>query len=296
MTMPAREPGRPCGLWLGDAAGFELESVAGWLAGRVDLVRMRTVDDALAWEKAPNAGRRPAIVFLAAARPGRWPLSAVVAAARRWPLATIVGVTTSLGEGRRRSGPVLPGVEEIAWHDLPGRLQCWLADLGMGHAGPLGTPATARREERLLDALDALARTDRASRVEPVAIAGSRGADLDGLADLLTLAGRRVAETTNGRPSLDTASPLLLWDVVDAGVEDLAWLRMLAANRPGLGIVLLDSFPRGDSTEAALRAGAAAVLGRPFALDVLEGTLRRVERMGRENRVANGLGGSAGGR
>jgi hypothetical protein len=55
---------------------------------------------------------------------------------------------------------------------------------------------------------------------------------------------------------------------------------MLSANRPGLRIVLLESFPRGDSTQAAIRAGADAVLGRPVQLDALEGTLLRLELAG----------------
>ena len=43
----------------------------------------------------------------------------------------------------------------------------------------------------------------------------------------------------------------------------------------GLFIVLLDSFPRGDTVAAALRAGAAAVLGRPVCLEAVAGTLLR---------------------
>jgi hypothetical protein len=60
---------------------------------------------------------------------------------------------------------------------------------------------------------------------------------------------------------------------------------MLAANRPGRGIVLLDSFPRGDTTRLALRAGAAAVLGRPAGLEPLAGTLLRLR-----NRAETAIG------
>jgi hypothetical protein len=112
-------------------------------------------------------------------------------------------------------------------------------------------------------------------------------------ADLLALAGRRVAGTTSGRPPLDPPAPLVVWDAVAIGPDDLAWLRMVAANRPGVGIVLLESFPRGDSNQAALRAGAGAVLGRPLTLEALEGTLRRLERLDRETRGLTGLGAAA---
>lgn len=275
-------------MWLGSAAGPELECARDCLLGRLELVECRTLAEACSWEA--DTGRRPSVVMFAADRPGRWTVDAVVAAARRWPLAVMVSVVSSLGEGRRRSGPTIAGLEEIAWHELPGRLECWLAARAAGRAGALAAPATARREERLLEALDAAAGAGRRAARAPVWLAGSRNADLDGLSDLLGLAGRRVAGTTSGRPPLDPPSPLVVWDVVAAAADDLAWLRMMAANRPGVGIVLLESFPRGESVQAALRAGAAAVLGRPLTLEALEGTLRRVEGPAWESRAVTGLG------
>lgn len=291
LPRPSRDAGRPCGVWLGPTAGAELEFVREAVGDRLDLVECGTLGDAAAWESA--GGRRPAVVLLAADRPGRWLLEAVVEIARRWPLATLLGVVTSLGEGRRRSGPLIPGIDEVAWCELPGRLECWLAELATGLAGALAAPATARREERILGALDSLMAIEHGDFRAPVWLAGGRGADLEGLADMITLAGRRVAGTTPGRPPLDLVAQLLLWDVVALGPDDLAWLRMVAANRPGLGIVLLESFPRGDSTQAALRAGAAAVVGRPVTLEALEGTLRRLERRGRETKGPTGLGAAA---
>lgn len=283
---------RACGFWIGPTAGDELAFVRAALDGQLELVDHATVDDALAWEAA--AGRRPALVLLAADRPGRWSPGEIVAIARRWPLAAVIGVATSLGEGRRRSGPTIAGIEEVAWHDLPGRLECWLAARAAGRAGALGVPATARREERLLETLDAVAGLGHPARDQPVWIAAGRGGDLDGLADLLALAGRRVAGRTHGRPPLDLEAPLLVWDVVAIGPDDLAWLRMLAANRPHTRVVLLESFPRGDSVEAALRAGAGAVLGRPLVLEALEGTLRRLERKTPGSQPPTGVGGAAG--
>jgi len=287
-----RDPARACGFWIGPTSGTELAVVRAALDGGLEVVDQATVDDAIAWEV--NAGRRPEIVLLAAGRPGCWPLEEVVAVVRRWPLATVVGVATSLGDGRRRSGPTIAGVEEVAWHDLPGRLECWLATRAAGRPGALGVPATARREERLLETLDAVAGLDRAGCDAPVWIAGGRGSDLEGLADLLALAGRRVAGRTLGRPPLDLEAPLLVWDVVAVGADDLAWLRMLAANRPRTQVVLLESFPRGDAVEAALRAGAGAVLGRPIVLEALEGTLRRLARKPPGSSRPNGVGAAAG--
>jgi len=296
---------RACGFWIGPTtgeelafvrigptSGAELAVVRAAVEGQLDLVGHATVDEAIAWEV--NAGRRPEVVLLAEDRPGCWPIEAVVAAVRRWPLAGVVGVATSLGDGRRRSGPTIAGIEEVAWHDLPGRLECWLAARAAGRPGALGVPATARREERLLEMLDDVTGLHDTARDRAVWIAAGRSDDLDGLADLLALAGRRVAGRTHGRPPLELEAALLVWDVVAIGADDLAWLRMLAANRPRTQAVLLESFPRGDAVEAALRAGAGAVLGRPIVLEALEGTLRRLERKTLGSTPPNGVGAAAG--
>jgi len=280
-------------LWIGPADGMEFGPARSWLAGRgaargSDLFFFDSPRTAV--ESAVPCG--PALAVLATDRPGRWSLREVVSLSLRWPLMPIVAVTSSLVDGRRRSGPPFPGIEEVFWHDLPGRCERWLADLDAGRPGSLGLPATTRREERLLESL----RREQASGIRAVpaasgpalrsvprgsaavAVVAEHAVDLEGLADLLTLAGRRILPRRSARPALDEPADLLVWDVGRIRHSHLAWLAMLAANRPGLRIVLLDSFPRGESSLAAMRAGADAVLGRPVLLETLEGTLVRLER------------------
>jgi hypothetical protein len=218
-------------------------------------------------------------IVLASDRPGRWTTADVLLLSQCWPLAPIVSVAASLLDGRRRSGPQLPGVEEVAWHHLGGRCGWWLAGLEREQAAGLGLPTTARREERLLESMAPLSCAD-APRLPPgdVSIAAAREEDLEPLADLLAAAGYRVASRTVGRPSLEAPATTVIWDVGRSGAADLQWLRLLSANRPGVAIVLLESFPRGDATEIALRSGAAAVLGRPVPLDVLAGVLLGLAR------------------
>lgn len=286
------EATRPSAVWIGASGGTELGLAYAWLAERMHVVAADSPAAAAAAVTAANGqATGPTIVVFATDRPGRWSLADAVTIVRRWPLALVVSVATSLVDGRRRSGPPLPGVEDVAWHDLPGRLERWLTDLAAGRPGPLGMPGTSRREERLLAASDSMQQESEAegSTPLPVSIAAARAGDLEGLVDLLTLCGRKVLRQTLGRPRLDEPAPLLVWDVGGLGEEDLAWLRMLAANRPTLAIVLLDSFPRGDTTEAALRAGARVVLGRPVTLEALAGTLARLAEA-----IPTGLGPAAG--
>jgi hypothetical protein len=280
--MDAREPAsasipqQRCVLWVGATTGTELGLAHRWLAERAAVIVAETAFAAPAAVEAAGRGL-PVLAVFATDRPGRFSLDDVLAIAREWPLASLVSVVASLADGRRRSGPPLSGIEEVAWHELPGRLERWFADLAAGRPGLLGLPATSRREERILAASDSLRASRAAHEPLPVSVVAARSDDLDGLVDLIALSGRRIARRTRGRPPLDEPAALLVWDVGCLGEEDIAWLRMLVANRPDLAVVLLESFPRGEATEAALEAGAKAVLGRPVTLEVLEGTLARLE-------------------
>jgi hypothetical protein len=269
--------------WLGDAPSEELALARDWVGEFANVVDQAADEDLAA---------HPTVAVLAMHRPARWTLATAAAVSRRWPLTPLVAVVSSLADGRRRSGPWLPGVEEVAWHDLPGRLTWWLLELSAERPGTLGLPTTSRREERVAESASHVrAIVDACTPPPSVTVAGTCRTSRDGVADLLTAAGFRVANHARGRPPLDDDADLLVWDVGRPNDTDLAWLGMLAANRPGLGIVLLDSFPRGDTARAALRAGAAAVLGRPVGLEALVGTLLRL-RLGR--RTAIGATGPAG--
>ncbi len=281
----AFKPGTHQLLWLGDLGLGEAAELA---LARHAIARLATVhamaDMAAAVTDPPAVFRErsPAVILLAAATPARWTLGDAVALAIRWPLAPLVSVAGSLADGRRRSGPPLPGVEEVPWHDLTGRLAAWLADREAGLPGTLGLPATARREERILEGVrrrqagGRLAAASGSDSRVAVSVAATRQAALDGLAGLVGATGGRVVCCTQGRPPLDDPTRLLVWEpgIVDGGA--LAWLRLLAANQPRRRVILLDSFPRAETTTAARQAGAAAVLGLPLSAEALAGTLTRL--------------------
>lgn len=254
--------------WLGDATAEELVLARAWVGEFATLVEPVAAAEPVS---------HPRVAVLAAHRPAAWTLSSAAAVSRRWPLTPLVAVVSSLADGRRRSGPWLPGVEEVVWHDLPGRLTWWLAELAAGRPGTLGLPTTARREDRITATAGHVRAVVAACGQPPaVAVAGACRTALESVADLLTAAGFRVTSRVRGRPRLDDDADLLVWDAGRLTETDRAWLEMLAAHRPGLGIVVLDSFPRGDTVRATLRAGATAVLGRPVGLEALVGTLLRI--------------------
>lgn len=226
---------------------------------------------------APTTATGPTLAVLATDAPGRWHVDDCVALARRWPLTVLVAVTTSLGDGRRRSGPALPGVEDVPWNELPARLAIWLADLAAGLPGALGLPATVRREERVLEMCAAAARA-RGRRAANLAVAAPDRAALEALGDLLAALGHEVTARAVGRPPIDDPTDTVVWEVADVDQATLVWLRLLADARPGRQVVVVTGFPRGDSAVAALQAGARAILGQPVCLEALAGALQGPHR------------------
>lgn len=270
-------PSPPSGalLWIGGHEHDELR------IARTAVGRMAEVHDAAAIAEAIEAtgpaflDRCPAVILLASPTPVSWTAAGCAALSRRWPLSPLVSVATTLVEGRRRSGPVLAGIEEVAWNELAGRLSWWLHDRRRGVPGSLGQPATARREERLLEV--ALRVTEHAAMagegLDGVSVAASRSGDLEGVAEMVAAVGRPIRSRIRGRPPLDDPADVIVWDVASITAADLTWVALLSAHRPSRAVILLDSFPRADTTRAALDAGAAAVLGRPVSIESLSGTL-----------------------
>lgn len=280
-------PASDRGLWIGGTPTEELALARDWAA---DVLAAHGVElaDLPAPEAAAtgDAGTTPTIALLAAATPARWTAADAVTLSRIWPLMPIVSVATSLVDGRRRSGPPLPGIEEVAWHDLPGRLEQWLSAWREGLAGTLGVPATARRDERLL----AMGPSPLRLPPMPLAVVAPTPLDAEGLVDLVVAAGGTPGVVSSGRPPLDTADAVLIWDVGRLQADHLEWLRLLSANRPLLRTVVVAPFLRGEMARAVMEAGAAAVLGRPLSAEALAGTLRRIAG------APDGLGAGAGGR
>jgi hypothetical protein len=273
-VVSAAEPtlGRPVA-WIGSARSAELSWARDRVAACTAVIDVISPAE-LAARVDPVTGPWPAVAVLASDMPSRWTLADAVAVSRCWPLTPVVSVCTPLAEGRRRSGPPLPGVEEVAWNELPTRLAGWFADLDAGRPGVLGLPAASRREDRVLEAaarLRAAARGDG----EPlrVAAAARHAVDLDGTAAVFAASGAAVIDRTVGRPRLEVTADLVVWDVEQITADVLTWLRMLTIQQPGLSVVLLDSFPRADTSLAALDAGALAVLGRPLAVESLAGLI-----------------------
>lgn len=267
------EPGPAAFLWIAAASPCrELAVARRWAGGLARVLDAASAAAAVADPPDEFRDRSPAAILVAAATGFSPLLDECVALSRRWPLAPVVTVAASLVDGRRRSGPPLPGVEEVAWNELPGRLAWWLRTRAGGLSGGLGMPATSRRDERILEASLRIA-THPPGRTCRVEVAGTRAADAEALSDLVRAAGHVVVASRVGRPPVDHRADVVAWDAGILGAPQITWLEMLAANRPHAPVILLDSFPRADTASAASESGAVVVLSRPTSLESLSGGL-----------------------
>ncbi len=260
-------------LWIGDRqATLEFQLAASDSAAVLPLRQVPDVATAIDLPPPDDATLAPTIVCLAEPRPGLIRFADVIALSRRWPLARIVSVASCLADGQRRSGPTLPGVLPVPWHDFSARLRYWLAELASGRPGSLGFPITARRDERWQPSGPS-GDAGNTHRRPQVTVAAATPATTEAVSDLVRAAGGQVVQQMAGRPDIADESPCIVWDCGEWLDSTLGWLHLLAGQRPGRLIILLCSFPRGDTVAAARAAGAAAVLGRPADREALSGLL-----------------------
>jgi hypothetical protein len=260
----------PSLLWIGDVnqpEEFRLTFDA--INPLLESFQTATIAVALARLQTPA----PTLICLAEPRPGMFTNADVLALSGQWPLARIVVIAGCLADGRRRSGPDLPGVIMVPWHDLPARLRAWLHALAEGRPSSLDLPLTARRDERWLNQFVGPKPVREAADHPQVTVAADSTLAAEAVGELVLSSGGTLVGQQTGRPSITAPADLVIWDVGDAIEPHLGWLRLLARQRPHRSIVLLCSFPRSDAVRAAIDAGATAVLGRPTDREALSGIL-----------------------
>lgn len=289
---------RPLAVWLGTTLGEEFGPLWARLAAGFEVRVAATLEEAFRTGRqggpqgrCPSAWREPEVVVLALDVSARFAAVDVERLVARWPLATLLGVRSSLADGRRRGGPPLPGIREVPWHDAAILLNHWTAEREAGRAGWAAFPRTADREEVLMAAVTGIARRSpqsgggptgirparvRSNRILPTGIRVAVAAARDGvgpLADLVRAAGYPPVAAIVGPPPATVAADVVVWDVAGDARRILPVVRTLAADRRDLAILLLDSFPRGDTATEALHSGATCILGRPVPLATLAGAL-----------------------
>ena len=266
-------------LWIGNLEDTaEFRHVTAVIQNSVELWHLPNVDAAL--QAAANSDPEPLVICLSETHPGQIHGEEILQLTSRWPLSKIVVVGSSLADGQRRSGPSVSGVLTVPWHDLPSRMIVWLHRLESGQPSSLADATTFRREERWL--VDARTTNtphtvlDLATQVR-VTVAASTDTTAEAVSELVTAAGGTVEQTITGKPPIQDRADVVIWDLHDSPEFQLEWIRLLTCQNPRRIIALLCSFPRSDTAQAAMAAGATVVLGRPTDGEALRGVLLLAE-------------------
>ena len=204
--------------------------------------------------------------------PGEVAAEAVDRLRQRAPLARVVGLLGSWCEGEMRSGEPWPAAVRVYWHQWPDRCAAELDRIGFGRPAAWSLPATATEEERLL-----LESRDPLPAGAGLIVVCSRSFDVaDWLSDACRRQGYATVRLDPRRLPYVEGAAAGLFDMADAGPDDLAELAAFTAHLRPAPVLALMHFPRTQDLRRAARHGAAGVLSKPVQLEDLLGRLARV--------------------
>ena len=227
----------------------------------------------------------PVLIVIAHSRPGEYDPAEIDQLVRLAPLARFVLLLGSWCEGETRTGHVWAGATRVFWYDWQGEVVRNLPAISAGRNAPWLAPVTTLEEERYLF-------DSRASSHAPSHVAASLTDPNQGFKSLILVCTRRssygealcVACRQQGyeahwqrpdRPEKIQGVEAIIWEGIQLLPAELAELEALAACWPNTPIIALADFPRLETHQRALAAGAVAVLAKPYSLADLLSQLER---------------------
>lgn len=221
-------------------------------------------DARAALAKLADASLTPDVIVFAQSYPGEFADEQVDEFRRIAPLARLVAVLGTWCEGEMRSGTPWSGAVRVYWHQWKPHCHLELEHLLAGPESLWSLPSTACEEERCL-ALSARRHDQGAGMVDIVT------EQYDVFALLAAACRDRGYEPhwrrAHDEPQAD-APAVVLFDSAGEMGDELTRFRQLRIERNVIVVVLAD-FPRIADCERFVRAGATAVLSRPFFWDDL---------------------------
>jgi hypothetical protein len=212
-----------------------------------------------------GVNQSPELIVICQTRPGTVHKHFVESLRRAAPLAGVVALVGSWCEGETRTGRPLPGVDRLYWHEFPSWWRRQLAFRAAGRCPDWARAASTRHSEpgrpRPRPAVITI-RTDVRETAEC-------------LSEVLNRAGFATAWQRGRRGLGIRGASAGVWvggQLSEYEVADLRASCQMFAGAQGGVLAILD-FPRRDSVDRAIKAGAAAVLGMPLRNADLIGTL-----------------------
>ena len=260
--------------WIAAAARPEFESAWNDLRRETALLEFATPGAAVA--SLSSRAAAPALVVLAQSRPGEFPRSELDALANLAPLARFILLLGNWCEGETRTGQVWPVAKRVFWHEWPEQWRRNGSALLAGRNATWLAPVTSLYEERFLPSGHRAGKStehttcfDAAGSRPLVVVSGFRSSFSEALCAACSLRGyatlwQRPGAATNARGPV-----AIVWDGVQLAAEEAAELAQLTEVYPRTPILALLDFPRWETVQRAIAAGASAALAKPLLLDDL---------------------------
>jgi hypothetical protein len=230
------------------------------------------------------------LIVVAQSRPGVVPLAEVERLRRQNPLAGIVALLGTWCEGETRTGRPWPGVPRLYWYEFPAWFRRQLSLRAAGRCPEwsqcdFGFPAAAGKllADFGLRIADCGLRMAGSVSRGVIQLSTASRESADALSDVLGLAGYATVWQRGGDSAPFVRGAVAgVWDggQLDERESDelTAFCRRL--ERFHTPVVAILDFPRRDRVEVALEYGAAAVLGKPWRVEDLLGTIEQSLRAG----------------
>ena len=244
-----------------------------------------TLNDAV--NHAENAALPPELILLAQPRPGLDDQSDIERCRRAWPLTRIIVIAGSWCEGELRTGRPPAGVIRLYWHEFSAWWRSALNQVAENRTPPWSHPLTANLTSMCATA----GSTSIAPRVHgqhanaPIlAIDAPDYGAFEAIEQAAKPAGWQCHWQPRHRPELwskpagihPTAA---LWDGAQLDAHERRALQQFCARLAPVPVIALLDFPRSEHIELSTSAGAAAILGKPYAVSTLRDELNRILRL-----------------
>jgi CheY-like chemotaxis protein len=254
-------------VWLiGDDARPEFAASVAALYKTAEIERFATVAELLA---TAHDKPSPEVGVVLQKRPGEVSAGDVTDARFRWPLLSLVLIVGDACDGELRSGEPWAADARFSWREAAQRLTRGLADWRRGGVAEWALPRTSTPDDRLLAELARPLSPQRGLVLVDSPVSEFRR----WLSDACQSAGWEAA-VASGVDLCETRPVCLIWDAPFVG--DYTGLPAAIAASPETPILVLDHFYRPDDDQAALAAGAHAILSKPCRLVDLEETIVRL--------------------
>jgi hypothetical protein len=232
---------------------------------------------------ADAEGASPELIVVTQSRPQTVRLADVERLRRRHPLAGIVALLGTWCEGETRTGRPWPGILRLYWYEFPAWFGRQLTLRAAGRCpewsqcdfGSLTSDFPPRRMNSLR-----IARTTPGGVVQ---LSAASRETADALSDVLASAGYATVWQRGADSGPFVRGAIAgVWDggQLDEREEHELTMFCRRLDRNHAPVIAILDFPRRDRAQRALQCGAAAVLGKPWRVDDLLGTIEQNLRAG----------------